>query len=112
MKKLHIAIATNSIENSVVDYSSRLGQAPCSYVENEYALWRTASLNFSVRQVESVPEQVVRHLGWEDAAASTFTEEVDVNGILWERFSAQDQANEINELWPEANYCPDDTYRD
>jgi len=31
---------------------------------------------------------------------------MDVNGIVWERFNAQQQADEINELWPEANFRP------
>jgi ribulose kinase len=29
-----------------------------------------------------------------------------VNGIVWEHFSAQQQADEINEIWPEVNYLP------
>jgi hypothetical protein len=30
-----------------------------------------------------------------------------VNGIVWERFNAQQQADEINEIWSQANYQPD-----
>ena len=29
-----------------------------------------------------------------------------VNGIVWERFTARHQADEINELWPDADYQP------
>ncbi|WP_232308906.1 hypothetical protein [Picosynechococcus sp. PCC 73109] len=36
--------------------------------------------------------------------ATEFTQEVDVNGIIWERFNAQHQADEINEIWPAADY--------
>jgi len=104
MKKLHIAISTDNIEESVKDYSARLGAEPCSIVLNEYALWRTDTLNFSIRQDPKCSPGQLRHLGWEDNSASNFSEEKDVNGITWERFSAQQQAEEINEFWPEANY--------
>ena len=107
MKKLHIAISTNKIEETVSDYSARLGVQPCSFIPNEYALWRTDSLNLSIRQDSNCRTGELRHLGWEDAAASEFSQETDVNGIVWERFSAQQQADEINELWPEAKYRPE-----
>jgi len=106
LKKLHIAISTNKIEETIQDYSARLGVKPCSFVKGEYALWRTESLNVSIRQDQSCTPGELRHLGWEDDEASSFSEEKDVNGITWERFSAQQQAEEINELWPEANYIP------
>jgi len=106
VKKLHIAISTNIIEETIKDYSVRLGMEPCLYVKNEYALWRTDSLNVSIRQDRSCTPGELRHLGWEDDEASNFSEEKDVNGITWERFSAQQQADEINELWPEVNYTP------
>ena len=64
------------------------------------------SLNVSIRQDQSCVPGELRHLGWEDDSASSFSEEKDVNGITWERFSAKQQADEINELWPEANYTP------
>lgn len=106
MKKLHIAIATNKIKEIIKDYSARLGVEPCSFVEGEYALWRTDSLNVSVRQDSSCKPGELRHLGWEDPSASEFSQDTDVNGIVWERFNAQHQADEINELWPEANFKP------
>ncbi len=106
MKKLHIAISTNRIEESIKDYSARLGVEPCSQMPNEYALWRTDSLNFSIRQDSSCAPGELRHLGWEDDSAPAFSEEKDVNGIGWERFSAQQQADEINHLWPAAEYRP------
>lgn len=106
MKKLHIALTTKDIHKTVVDYSQRLGEEPCSYVSNEYALWRTGSLNISVRQDTNKDAGLLRHLGWEDPSAKCFTEEQDVNGILWENFSATQQAGEINALWPEAKYRP------
>ena len=106
MKKLHISISTNKIEETIKDYSIRFGMEPCSYVPNEYALWRTGSLNVSIRQEQACTPGKLRHLGWEDDSAPNFCEEIDVNGITWERFSAQQQADEINEQWPEANYKP------
>jgi len=106
VKKLHIAISTNRIEETIKDYSVRLGMEPCSFVAGEYALWRTETLNLSIRQDPSCTPGTLRHLGWEDNSASEFTQDTDVNGIVWERFSAQQQADEINELWPDANYQP------
>lgn len=106
MKKLHIAISTSRVEDTIADYSARLGVAPCSFVAGEYALWRTESLNVSIRHDASCPPGTLRHLGWEDPEAATSSEEVDVNGIIWERFTAEQQADEINELWPEAKYRP------
>jgi len=108
VKKLHIAISTNKIEESIEDYSQRLGVQPCSFISGEYALWRTACLNVSIRQdAHCVPGQL-RHLGWEDSSAHEFSEDTDVNGIVWECFSAQQQANEINAIWPEAHYRPEE----
>ena len=106
MKKLHIAISTNKIEKTIEDYSVRLGAKPCSFVPNEYALWRTESLNISIRQDSKYVNGELRHLGWEDSSVSKFSQDTDVNGIVWERFSAQNQADEINEIWPEAKYDP------
>jgi len=107
VKKLHIAISTDKIEETVSDYTARLGIKPCSTVLGEYALWRTDHLNVSVRQDPSCDAGSLRHLGWEDSAAQEFTQDTDVNGIVWEKFNAQHQADEINEIWPEANYHPD-----
>ena len=106
MKKLHIAISTNKIEETIKDYSVRLEAEPCSFVQGEYALWRTETLNISIRQDPKCTSGELRHLGWEVPIASGFSEDTDVNGIVWEKFTAQQQANEINELWPQANYEP------
>jgi hypothetical protein len=103
-KKLHIAIATDDIEGSIKDYTVRLGVEPCSFVLNEYALWRTDTVNFSIRQDSTCVPGQLRHLGWEDDVASSFSEEKDINGVVWERFTALQQAKEINDLWPDANY--------
>lgn len=106
MKKLHIAISTDKIDQTVADYSNRFGADPCLIIPGEYALWRTDSLNVSIRQDSSSKSGLLRHLGWEDAEAAEFTQDVDVNGIVWERFNASHQAKEINELWPEVGYQP------
>ena len=107
VNKLHIAIATDNIEASIKDYTVRLGVAPCSSVANEYALWRTESLNVSIRQDLSCKPGELRHLGWEDSSAKEFSQDTDVNGIAWERFSAQQKADEINEIWAEAKFIPE-----
>ena len=51
MKKLHIALSVSDIEQSVLDYSSRLSQEPDLVIPGEYALWRTDTLNISIRRV-------------------------------------------------------------
>ncbi|MDX8385956.1 MAG: hypothetical protein R8M11_05515 [Gallionella sp.] len=105
MKTLHLALSVSDIEQSVVDYSARLGLQPVVVVPGEYALWRTDTLNLSIRKSSESPG-TMRHLGWEDAKAIDFSDEIDCNGITWERFTAEQQADEINEIWPETHYRP------
>ncbi len=102
MRKFHLALSVSDIEACVRDYSGRLGCAPEVIVPNEYALWRTESLNFSIRKDEVGQAGMLRHLGWEDEAADAFSSNVDCNGIVWERFSQQQQAAEIASIWPRA----------
>jgi extradiol dioxygenase family protein len=102
MKRFHLAIATHDIEATVRDYSDRLGAQPCVVVPNEYALWRTETLNLSIRQDRSCKSGELRHLGWEDPAATEFTTTVDVNGLTWERFNSRLQVEEIQDIWPDA----------
>lgn len=101
MKRFHIAISTSNIDESVKDYTRRLGFEPVVIVENEYALWRTETLNVSVRQDPSTPSGALRHLGWEDPEATEFSSNTDCNGILWERFAEKHQNDEILEIWPQ-----------
>lgn len=98
-KKFHIALGVSNINESISDYSKRLSCDPCVIVPNEYALFRTETLNVSIRQSNTTG---LRHLGWEDPSASTFSEENDTNNIPWERFSQSDQLDEILSLWPNA----------
>ncbi len=107
MKKLHLAISTDKIEATIKDYSVRLSTEPCLCITGEYALWRTESLNISIRKDMSCPSGSLRHLGWEDSKATEFSQDIDANGMIWECFNSQNQADEINEIWPEANYHPD-----
>ncbi len=102
--KIHIAISTDKIAETVKEYSERLGVDPCSYITNEYALWRTESVNMSVRQDASCKPGELRHLGWEDETVTEFSQDDDVNGITWERFNSQLQADEINESALSNNY--------
>ena len=99
MRRIHVAIAVASIDRSVEDYSRRLGAQPSVVVPGEYALWLTPEVNFSIRQTQDQPGQL-RHLGWEEETATQFSQDADVNGIVWERFSRALQANEIEEAWP------------
>lgn len=103
MRRFHLAISTNNITASVADYSQRLGAEPVLVVPEEYALWRTERLNVSIRQDPNCKPGEVRHVGWEDDRAESFSAERDVNGLLWERFSPTAQVAEIKSLWPSAN---------
>ena len=98
-KRFHIAIAVTDIAESIEDYSKRLGSRPQIVIDNEYALWKTETLNFSISKT-SEPIGVVRHIGWEDNEASSFTIELDCNGLKWERFNEQSQLDEIRGIWP------------
>ena len=106
MRRLHISIAVSNIEASVADYTQRFGTAPVVVVMNEYALWRMPNLNLSIRKSDE-GIGIIRHLGWEDDDAKEFTTDIDINGIFWETFSAQMQAQEIRQVWPEIDYEPD-----
>ena len=101
MKRVHIALSVTDIARSVEEYSSRLGCSPEIVIPHQYALWRTDTVNFSIRCVPYSPG-VLRHLGWEDDSATGFTRETDVNGIIWEQFNAALQVQEINDTWPDA----------
>jgi hypothetical protein len=102
MLRFHLALSVADIDDSVRDYSARLGCAPTVVVPNEYALWRTETLNFSIRRVASEEAGALRHLGYEDPSAPRFESQCDVNGILWERFTAEQQRDEIQTIWPSA----------
>lgn len=101
MKRFHIALAVADVAESVVDYSHRLAMEPEVVVPGQYALWRTDTLNFSIRQTRERPGSL-RHLGWEDSAAPGFTHQQDVNGLTWEHFCPAALAEEIRRLWPDA----------
>ncbi len=98
MKRFHLALSVKDIQASIEDYSRRLGREPCAVIEGEYALWRTDTLNVSIRRTDDPPG--LRHLGWEDPSAESFSAEPDTNGIVWERFSAELQKREIDAIWP------------
>ena len=104
MKKFHIALGVTHIEESVRDYSLRLGQEADVVIPGEYALWRTQTLNVSIRRVPLKDSAKLRHLGWENPEAEEFTKTLDCNGLLWEEFSAHQQALEIEKTWPGADY--------
>lgn len=103
VRRIHIALSVQDLDATVADYTHRLGQEPEVVIAGSYALWRTESVNLSVRCTED-PPGTLRHLGWEDPAAERFTVERDVNGIAWERFHAGQQAREIRDAWPESRY--------
>jgi hypothetical protein len=103
MKKIHVAISVSDIAKSISDYNLRIGEVPCVVVPGEYALWRTESINFSIRKDVRVGGSL-RHLGVEDDSAKKFSEEKDLNGISWETFSEKQQDDEIIYYWPHAEF--------
>lgn len=100
MKRIHIALSTTDIAASVADYNKRLGAKPVALIPDEYALWRTAEVNLSIRKDKSKTSGTLRHLGFENSDASGFKAERDVNGILWEAFNTTAQDDEIERIWP------------
>src|SRR5690606_9384993 len=100
-KKFHLALSVADLDASIQDYAARLGVAPAAVVPGAYALFRTAHLNLSIR-VEPGEAGRLRHLGFEDPAAERFSEERDVNGVTWERFTEAQQREEILARWPDA----------
>lgn len=102
MKRFHLALSVADVEQSIAEYTDKLSARPEVVVPGEYALWRTAFLNFSIRRSGDRPG-TLRHVGWEDSDAVGFEVEQDGNGLAWERFSAEAQAEEIRRLWPMAN---------
>ena len=104
MRKLHLEISTADASKFVEDYSKRLACKPCVVVPGEYALWRTDTINFSVRLDSTIASGSLRHLGWEDLGEEAFSFDTDVNGIVWETFSAEQQVDEIEEAWPGTGY--------
>lgn len=101
MKRLHLALGVADVVASVADYSRRLGAPPLVLVPGEYALWRTAQINFSIRHDPAHAGQL-RHLGWEDPQADGFSLSTDCNGIVWEHFALAAQMGEIRDAWPDA----------
>jgi catechol 2,3-dioxygenase-like lactoylglutathione lyase family enzyme len=90
MKRFHIALAVSNLDESISDYSRRLGQPPSAVVPCQYAMWRTDLLNFSINEKPGKAGQL-RHLGFEDDAAEGYSSSFDVNGLEWELFSAIEQ---------------------
>ncbi len=101
MRKIHLALGVTDIKASIADYSAQLGMDPVVVIPGEYALWRTDTLNLSIRHTPHLQPGSLRHLGWEDPAAPEFTCQTDCNGILWETFAPEHQDQEIRSIWPE-----------
>ena len=94
MKRFHIALAVRDLDESIQDYSARLGQPPTAVVPGAYAMWRTDLLNFSINQSPSRAGEL-RHVGFEDDDAPEYSSSTDCNGLMWEAFSAKEQDQRI-----------------
>jgi hypothetical protein len=102
-RRVHIALAVRELNDSIRDYSARLGVEPCCVVEGKYALWRTETLNLSI-SVDLAAAGRLRHLGFEDPDTPAASVATDVNGIEWERFTEAQQREEIRRKWPHARF--------
>ena len=100
MKRFHIALAVANLDNSIADYSLRLGEEPTVVVSEKYAMWRTDTLNFSINQIPDRAGQL-RHVGFEDESVQGFSSDYDTNGLEWELFSPQAQDQKIVEIYGE-----------
>ena len=100
MKRFHIALAVANLDNSIADYSLRLGEEPTVVVSDKYAMWRTDTLNFSINQIPDRAGQL-RHVGFEDESVQGFSRDYDTNGLEWELFSPQAQDQKIVEIYGE-----------
>lgn len=98
-QRVHIALGVPDLATAIQDYERFLGLPPELVVPDEYALFRTAELNLSLRVQTGTPG--VRHLGFENDAADRFTTWTDSHGFVWENFSPAAQLAEIRETWPE-----------
>lgn len=101
MKRFHIALAVTSLEASIDDYSTRLGQPPTAVVPGRYAMWRTELLNFSINEMPDKGGQL-RHVGFEDDSVDGYSSSKDVNGLEWELFSVEEQDRRIVSTYGEA----------
>ena len=103
--KIHLAVSTKNISESIVEYTEILGCSPDLIINNEYALWRTDNLNLSIRKSDE-NAGVVRHVGFEDDRFEKFEIKTDKNGLTWEYFNKFHQAEEIKSVWPNTIYLP------
>ncbi|MEK1906531.1 MAG: hypothetical protein AAAB13_12170 [Pseudomonas sp.] len=94
MKRFHIALAVENLDASIADYSQRLGQPASVVVPEQYAMWRTELLNFSINQQVGQGGRL-RHVGFEDDQVSGYSSTRDVNGLDWELFSQVEQDQRI-----------------
>jgi hypothetical protein len=101
--KVHLSVSVKNLAESVVEYERLLGAPAVLVIPGEYALWRTSVLNFSIRQTDQNVGSV-RHVGFERDDAENFVEYRDLNGLVWETFTQEQQAAEIRARWPQASY--------
>ncbi len=102
-KRFHVALAVPDLAAAISDFTHRLGVEPEVVAAGTYALFRTESLNVSLSEVRGAPA-ALRHLGFEDPNAPSFSEEKDASNIVWERFTADQQHAEIDTRWPNSKW--------
>jgi catechol 2,3-dioxygenase-like lactoylglutathione lyase family enzyme len=105
MRRIHIALAVDDLEDSIADYAERLGARPVTVVPGKYALWRTPEVNLSINCDVDVTQRL-RHLGFEDDDVVAKSESSDVNGVLWEAFNARLQDQAITQVYGEPSGPP------
>lgn len=99
----HLALAVPDLAAAIADFRYRLDVEPEVVAPGAYALFRTESLNLSLSEVRGAPA-ALRHLGFEDPNAASFSEQEDASNIVWERFTPEQQRAEIDARWPNARW--------
>ncbi len=106
-KRVHVALTVPDLGTAIHDYAKRLGVMPQVVAPGEYALFLTPILNLSLKAAPGKPTSL-RHLGFEDPDCAAMSAASDPGGMMWERFSLAQQADEIRAEYPKTNWRPKD----
>jgi hypothetical protein len=84
-RRFHLAVGVAAPEASIADDSTRLAQEPECVVPGVHALWRTATLNLSIRVVDAADAGQLRHLRWEEPDAVGYADPTFIRRLFRRR---------------------------